>query len=106
MVMLAQNKLENGGTWPDHPEIEFPNEPKGIKAVLSERGIFCVGLCGKCPSKCDNDQEDCCNNILQCQLEFHAQKSIVQEVIEANRHLYIFCPSFMNHCELTALLKN
>ena len=49
-------------------------------------------------------QEDCCNKcILQCQTDFHAQKSIVQEVIEAAGHLCIVLPKF--YCELN-FIKN
>ena len=81
----------------DHPE--FPNEPKGIKAVLSERGIFQTRLRGKCQNKCEGDKDDCCNKrILEVQPDFCAQKSLVQEVIEAAGHLCIFLPKF--HCEL------
>ena len=82
---------------PDHPA--FPNQPKGIKAILSECGIFHVGLRRKCQSKCDGDQDGCCNkHILECQQDFFTQKSLVQEVIEATGHLCIFLPKF--HCEL------
>src|ERR1700732_3557292 len=42
----------------DHPD--FPNEPKGIKTVLTEHGLFQSGLRGKC-QKCDSDKDDCCN---------------------------------------------
>jgi hypothetical protein len=80
----------------DHPE--FPNEPKGIKAILSERGLFRPGLRGKC-QKCEGDKDDCCNKqILAVQPDFREQKSLVQEVIEAAGHLCIFLPKF--HCEL------
>ncbi|KAJ8585008.1 hypothetical protein M405DRAFT_745999 [Rhizopogon salebrosus TDB-379] len=79
----------------DHPT--FPNEPKGIKAVLTERGPFQPGLRGKCQNKCDG--ENCCNKrILERQTDFCNQKSLVQEVIEAAGHLCIFLPKF--HCEL------
>jgi hypothetical protein len=52
----------------DHPE--FPNEPKGIKAVLSEQGLFRQGLHGKC-QKCEDNKDDCCNKqILAIQPDF------------------------------------
>src|SRR5882762_4833294 len=52
----------------NHPE--FLNEPKGIKAVLSEQGLFHPGLHGKC-QKCEDDKDDCCNKqILAVQLDF------------------------------------
>jgi hypothetical protein len=79
----------------DHPT--FPNEPKGIKVVLTERGLFQPGLRGKCQNKCDG--ENCCNKrVLERQPDFCDQKSLVQEVIEAAGHLCIFLPKF--HCEL------
>jgi hypothetical protein len=79
----------------DHPT--FPNEPKGINAVLTERGLFQPGLRGKCQNKCNG--ENCCNKrTLERQTDFCNQKSLVQEVIEAAGHLFIFfLPKF--HCE-------
>jgi hypothetical protein len=80
----------------DHPH--FPNKPKGMKAVLTERGLFQSGLHGKC-QKCDGDNDACCNkHILELQPDFQDQKSLVQQVIEAAGHLCIFLPKF--HCEL------
>jgi hypothetical protein len=82
---------------PDHPE--YPNEPKGIKAVLNERGLYQTKLRGKCPRKCEAGVTNCCNkHILELQPDFQQQKSLVQEVIEAAGHLCIFLPKF--HCEL------
>lgn len=81
----------------DHPK--HPNEPKGIKAVLMERGLFQTKLRGKCESKCDVAATACClKRILELQPDFQEQKSLVQEVIEAAGHLCIFLPKF--HCEL------
>jgi transposase len=81
---------------PNHPE--HPNEPKGVKAVLTERGLY-QRLCGKCKNKCESDAISCCNSrILELQPDFKEQKSLVQEVIEAAGHLCIFLPKF--HCEL------
>jgi hypothetical protein len=77
----------------------YPNEPKGIKAILTERGLYQARLRGKCKSKCETDRVDCCNKrILELQPDFQQQKSLVQEVIEAAGHLCIFLPKF--HCEL------
>jgi hypothetical protein len=81
---------------PDHSE--HPNEPKGIKEVLIERGLYRANLRGKC-KKCESGATDCCNKrILELQPDFQQQKSLVQEVIEAAGHLCIFLPKF--HCEL------
>jgi transposase len=80
----------------DHPE--HPNEPKAIKAVLKERGLYRSDLRGKC-KKCQSGSTHCCNKrILENQPNFKAQKSLVQEIIEEAGHLCIFLPKF--HCEL------
>jgi hypothetical protein len=80
----------------DHPD--FPDQPKGIKNVLLERGFDVQNLRGKC-KKCDADSETCCcKRILELQPDFQEQQSLVQEVIEKAGHLSIFLPKF--HCEL------
>jgi len=82
---------------PDHPT-DNADQPKGIKHVLTERGIVHPGLRGKC-KKCDLESESCClKRILENQPDFLAQRSLVQEVIEAAGHMCIFLPKF--HCEL------
>jgi len=82
---------------PDHPN--FPNEPKGIKAVLMECGLWQGGLHGKCHSKCNADATACCNKrILESQPDFQVQKPLVQEIIETAGHTCLFLPKF--HCEL------
>ena len=79
----------------NHPN--FPNLPKGMKQVLHERGID-NGLQMQC-KKCDEEAKSCCaKRTLELQPDFQAQKSLVQEVIEAAGHLCIFLPRF--HCEL------
>jgi len=81
----------------DNPD--YLNEPKGIKFVLSEHGLYQSPLRGKCQSRCDLGATACCNKrILECQHDFQAQKSLVQETIEGAGHLCIFLPKF--HCEL------
>ena len=80
----------------NHPH--FPNQPKGIKAILVERGLYQSELRGKCV-KCNPDSTACCNKrILELQPDFQQQKSHIQEVIENAGHLCIFLPKF--HCEL------
>ncbi|KNZ74147.1 hypothetical protein J132_07794 [Termitomyces sp. J132] len=81
----------------DHPE--YPDMPKGLHQVLTERGIDTQGLCGKCKNKCKADTTACCClQILSNQPDFKLQKSLVQEIIEAEGHLCILLPKF--HCEL------
>ena len=80
----------------NHPD--HPNEPKVMKAVLTEQGLY-QRLHGKCKNKCELEAISCCNRrILELQPDFKEQKSFVQEVIEAAGHLCIFLPKF--HCEL------
>jgi hypothetical protein len=81
----------------DHPE--FPDMPKGMKQVLMERGLWSNKLLMHCKDKCQAGGMTCCaKRILELQPDFKAQKSLVQEVIEAAGHLCIFLPKF--HCEL------
>ena len=65
----------------NHPE--HPNQPKGIKAVLTERGLWCAGLLLKCKGGCQGDAVGCCAlRTLERQPDFEAQKSRVQEIIK------------------------
>jgi hypothetical protein len=83
----------------DHPR--YPSQPKGIKQVLLERGLLPqTFLPGKCQSSCkDPAATACCGKrILELQPDFLAQKSLVQETIEAGGHLCIVLPKY--HCEL------
>jgi len=88
----------------NHPE--FPGQPKGMRQVLIERGLWRNGLVMQCKKtkhgsggKCKPGATDCCaKRILDLQPDFQEQKSLVQEVIEAAGHLCIFLPKF--HCEL------
>lgn len=78
---------------------EYLIQPKEIKAVLMEHGLYQQNLWGKYPSKCDLDKMNCCNKwILKHQPDFQQQKSLIQELIEAVGHLCIFLLKF--HCEL------
>jgi transposase len=85
----------------NHPQ--HPNQPKGSKAVLQERGLWQPGLLTKCKKdkatgiKCTS--KDCCaHRILENQPDFLEQKSLVQETIERLGHLCLFLPKY--HCEL------
>ena len=81
----------------NHPE--HPGEPKGIKTILMERGLYQVSLRSKCKGKCESHATNCCNKrILELQPDFKEQKSLVQEIIDSAGHLCIFLPKF--HCEL------
>ena len=83
----------------DHPT--YPDQPKGIKHVLIEQGLWRLGMLLECkkPKVCSVDSIDCCAWwLLSQQPNFLEQKSSVQEIIEAAGHLCIFLPKF--HCEL------
>ena len=80
-----------------HPE--FPNQPKGMKRVLQERGLWVNGLLMKCRDKCPVDSVNCCaKRLLEVQPDFRGQCSLVLEVTDAASHFCIFLPKF--HCEL------
>ena len=60
---------------PNHPK--HPNEPKGMKTVLMERGLYNQHLRGKCKNKCGLEAISCCNScILKLQPDFKEQKSL------------------------------
>ena len=82
----------------DHPE--FPDQPKGMRHVLMERGLWVDKLRMKCRGeKCTTGSVDCCaKRLLDLQPDFKEQHSLVQEVIEEAGHICIFLPKF--HCEL------
>ena len=78
-----------------------PDQPKGIKQVLDERGLWRQGLRLDCKKTriCSIDSNDCCaRQLLSQQPDFLEQKSSVQEVVEEAGHLCIFLPKF--HCKL------
>ena len=87
----------------NHPK--YPNQPKGIKQVLIERGLWYNGLnleCELCKGKnkqIDLTKINCCAcRIISLQPDFLEQKSELEMVIEEARHKCIFYPKF--HCEL------
>jgi hypothetical protein len=76
----------------DHPT--FPNEPKGIKQVLLERGLWQDSFCMQC-KKCDHNSTACCaKQVIKLQPDFKGQRSLVQEVIEEAGHLCIILLNF------------
>ena len=78
-------------------------EPKGMKQILIERGLWKNGLnadCQLCKDKIDDiNRIDCCaRRIISLQPDFLAQRSALEEVILEAGHKCIFYPKF--HCEL------
>jgi hypothetical protein len=82
----------------DHPT--FPDKPKGTKQILTEWGLFWAKLKMQCKKPdCNPDATNCCaKHIIDLQLDFKEQKSLVHETIEAAGHLCIMLPKY--HCEL------
>jgi hypothetical protein len=84
---------------------KYPNQPKGMKHVLIERGLWRDDLladCKLCKGKTkitDITRTECCaRRILSLQSDFLAQKSRLQEEIEKCEQKCIFYPKY--HCEL------
>ena len=82
----------------------LPNgEPKGMKIVLEERGLWKDGMLKKC-KECKNHTQvseivDCCaHRILSLEPDFLSQKSQLEEIVESAGHKIIFFPKY--HCEL------
>ena len=78
---------------------KYPNQPKIIKQVLIERGLWKNSLladCKLCKDKViDENRVDCCaRRILSLQPDFVNQKSALEEIILEAGHLCIFTPSF------------
>ncbi|PKY34514.1 hypothetical protein RhiirB3_454306 [Rhizophagus irregularis] len=81
----------------------FSNQPKGMKQILIERGLWYDGLIGHyqlCKLKIDDiTRTDCCmHKILSLEEDFKSQKSQLQEEIEKRGHICIFYPKY--HCKL------
>ena len=102
-VFGPDNKLQSMVFPSNHPK--YPNQPKGIKQILIERGLWHNGLrleCELCKGKnkqIDPTRINCCaRRIMSLQPDFLAQKSELETVIEEAEHKCIFYPKF--HCEL------
>ena len=95
--------------------VEWQNEPKGIKHILQERGLWPANDRRKdgmrfpldCPTSdgrpgCGSDPElgdECCaRTLIAAQRDFQLQKGWLQETLEASNQEVIFYLKF--HCEL------
>jgi hypothetical protein len=91
---------------PNHEKqsMNFPDgQPKGIKQILCERGLWRQNMVGECKlcrnGNSDSLRTDCCGRrIISLQPDFLAQRSALVETIENSGHVCIFLPKF--HCEL------
>lgn len=95
----------------DHPNDSLRDKPKGLKQVLTERGLWRNRAPDgrtfllECPTShnrpsCDPSLNgDCCARaVMSKQPDFQGQRGRLQEEVEATRNLVIFYPKF--HCEL------
>ena len=96
----------------DYPVEQLRGQPKGIRQVLLERGLWrernkdgskflliCPNPKTKDQPRCDPTLrgECCATTLLQSQKDFQDQKGWLQELVEAAGHSIIFYPKF--HCE-------
>lgn len=98
------NDVDYKMVFPDDYEIEhLRGQPKGIRQVLQDRGLWREGLKRLCPlcksGNKDDERNSCCaERILGLQPDFKAQKSLLEEIATEEGQIIIFYPKF--HCEL------
>ncbi|RPA90057.1 hypothetical protein L873DRAFT_1719621, partial [Choiromyces venosus 120613-1] len=80
----------------DHDK--FPSQPKGLREVLKEHGLWQNGLRLDCKDKQCSINACCAQRLLDVQPDFRSQKGRLQEEIECRGHLVLFYPKF--HCKL------
>ena len=103
-VFGSENTLQSMVFPSNHPK--YPDQPKGIKQILIERGLWKNNLqleCQLCKKKNktidDLTRIDCCaRRIISLQPDFLAQRSELETIIEKAGHKCIFYPKF--HCKL------
>jgi len=81
----------------DHPDEALRSKAKGMKQILVERGLWPESgkLLARCYDGCKTDATNCCaEKTLSLQPDFHAQKSLIAETIEAAGHRCIFYPKY------------
>ncbi|KAH9939048.1 uncharacterized protein BXZ73DRAFT_44162 [Epithele typhae] len=81
----------------------YRNEPRGMKDILMERGLWRQGLLMKCggANKCADDATSCCaTRILSVQDDFRKQKSLVEEILKAEGKCHICIFLLKYHCEI------
>ena len=94
------NGIHQDMCFPDDYSIpELRGEPKGLKVILMERGLWFDGMKLKCKNKCEEGKINCCaRKTMTNQPDFKAQWGKLEEAIISAGHEVIFYPKF--HCEL------
>jgi hypothetical protein len=86
---------------PAHPPVLY-GDPKGLKIVLEERGLWQPGLRLECKDQKNNPCKDgkacCAHNVMASQPDFKAQHCLLEELLAKRGHLSISYPKF--HCKL------
>ncbi|CCI11476.1 unnamed protein product [Albugo candida] len=74
----------------DYENEELRGKPNGVKAVLSERGLWQPGLCLVCPSdvRCSDTLSCCARTVMSRQPDFVAQRGLLEEY--ARKHCNYF----------------
>ena len=78
--------------------LSFSGLPKGLKVVLTERGLWKDGMRLRCNDKCLGSTMCCARNTIDHEHDFMEQKCMLEELIVAAGQMIIFYPKF--HCEL------
>ena len=101
-----QPKMKDTVFGPDNQHqsmVNENNEPKGMRQVLIECGLWKDGLnadCKLCKDKIEDiNQTDCCaRRIIFLQPDFIGEQGLLEKIVEEAGHKIIFYPKF--HCEL------
>ncbi len=84
-----------------HPHIRhfYMGEPKGLKIVLEESGLWQPGLRLECKDQKNNPCKDgkacCACNVMASQPDFKAQRYLLEELLAEGIHLSIFTQNFI-----------
>ncbi|OQR96362.1 hypothetical protein ACHHYP_15985 [Achlya hypogyna] len=104
---FGPDKTSQAMTFPvDYPTPALRGLPKGLKAVLAERGLHVEGMRLKCDAKITIDTVDgvlscCARHCMASQDDFRGQLSILEETVVEHGHTCLFYPKY--HCELNPI---
>ena len=94
--------IQQSLVFPDnHPELELRGQPKGMKIILKERGLWrdkpkpMLKICNAKKGGCPQGSIDCCASAaLSAQPDFQAQRGQIEELITRQGHKIIFYPKY------------